>query len=140
MQFQHMENSYIRRLFFLFITTCILLVSQSHHAIPPYNKSNSRRELPKVAKHLYNTSSEWRRTVSQEVMGSIPRSCSFAKCNGCVPCRPIQMRVDPTGNSKTMGSSSGTTSTGYDPHAQDDGEQYYPQAWRCQCKGKFYMP
>ncbi|KAH7404780.1 hypothetical protein KP509_15G042300 [Ceratopteris richardii] len=51
-------------------------------------------------------------------VGSKPPSC-ISKCNGCHPCVPLRISVPP-GNPSLS--------------------EYYPEAWRCKCHGKFYMP
>ncbi|KAI4307556.1 hypothetical protein L6164_030730 [Bauhinia variegata] len=50
--------------------------------------------------------------------GSSPPRCT-AKCGKCTPCRPVHVPVPP-----------GTPVTA----------EYYPEAWRCKCGNKLYMP
>ncbi|KAL4587829.1 hypothetical protein LXL04_000703 [Taraxacum kok-saghyz] len=50
--------------------------------------------------------------------GSSPPRCAW-KCGRCTPCRPVHVPVPP-----------GTPVTA----------EYYPEAWRCKCKNKLYMP
>ncbi|KAF7833832.1 EPIDERMAL PATTERNING FACTOR-like protein 6 [Senna tora] len=50
--------------------------------------------------------------------GSSPPRCS-SKCGKCTPCRPVHVPVPP-----------GTPVTA----------EYYPEAWRCKCGNKLYMP
>lgn len=50
--------------------------------------------------------------------GSSPPRC-YAKCGKCTPCRPVHVAVPP-----------GTPVTA----------EYYPEAWRCKCGNKLYMP
>ncbi|XP_073028023.1 uncharacterized protein [Primulina eburnea] len=50
--------------------------------------------------------------------GSSPPHCT-SKCGRCVPCKPVQVTVPP-----------GTPVT----------TEYYPEAWRCKCGNKLYMP
>ncbi|XP_075521258.1 EPIDERMAL PATTERNING FACTOR-like protein 6 isoform X1 [Primulina tabacum] len=47
--------------------------------------------------------------------GSSPPRCT-SKCSRCVPCKPVRVTVPPE-----------TT-------------EYYPEAWRCKCRNKLYMP
>ncbi|KAI5079416.1 hypothetical protein GOP47_0004895 [Adiantum capillus-veneris] len=50
--------------------------------------------------------------------GSKPPRCE-TKCGKCTPCTPVRVPVQPG------------------PHKTSE---YYPEAWRCKCKGKLYMP
>ncbi|KAH7372781.1 hypothetical protein KP509_17G020700 [Ceratopteris richardii] len=51
-------------------------------------------------------------------VGSKPPTCA-SKCKGCKPCTPVRVSVPP-GNPTLS--------------------EYYPEAWRCKCHGKLYMP
>ncbi|KAI9118167.1 hypothetical protein K1719_010499 [Acacia pycnantha] len=51
-------------------------------------------------------------------LGSAPPRCA-SKCGSCRPCRPVHVPVPP-----------GTPVTA----------EYYPEAWRCKCGNKLYMP
>ncbi|XP_048226506.1 EPIDERMAL PATTERNING FACTOR-like protein 4 [Ricinus communis] len=50
--------------------------------------------------------------------GSSPPRC-ISKCGSCTPCKPVHVPVPP-----------GTPVT----------TEYYPEAWRCKCGNKLYMP
>ncbi|CAN0901727.1 EPIDERMAL PATTERNING FACTOR-like protein 6 [Linum grandiflorum] len=50
--------------------------------------------------------------------GSSPPRCTW-KCGKCTPCKPVHVSVPP-----------GTPVTA----------EYYPEAWRCKCGNKLYMP
>ncbi|KAG8633696.1 hypothetical protein MANES_18G139700v8 [Manihot esculenta] len=50
--------------------------------------------------------------------GSSPPRCT-GKCGNCTPCKPVHVAVPP-----------GTPVTA----------EYYPEAWRCKCGNKLYMP
>ncbi|XP_068644566.1 EPIDERMAL PATTERNING FACTOR-like protein 4 [Aristolochia californica] len=50
--------------------------------------------------------------------GSSPPRCT-SKCGKCSPCKPVHVPVPP-----------GTPVT----------TEYYPEAWRCKCGNKLYMP
>nr|DAD25821.1 TPA_asm: hypothetical protein HUJ06_027289 [Nelumbo nucifera] len=50
--------------------------------------------------------------------GSSPPRCT-SKCGKCTPCKPVHVPVPP-----------GTPVT----------TEYYPEAWRCKCGSKLYMP
>ncbi|XP_043724814.1 EPIDERMAL PATTERNING FACTOR-like protein 6 isoform X2 [Telopea speciosissima] len=51
-------------------------------------------------------------------VGSSPPRCT-SKCGKCTPCKPVHVPVPP-----------GTPVT----------TEYYPEAWRCKCGNKLYMP
>ncbi|KAH0886480.1 hypothetical protein HID58_062576 [Brassica napus] len=51
-------------------------------------------------------------------LGSSPPRC-LSKCGRCTPCKPVHVPVPP-----------GTPVTA----------EYYPEAWRCKCGNKLYMP
>ncbi|XP_015621633.1 EPIDERMAL PATTERNING FACTOR-like protein 8 isoform X2 [Oryza sativa Japonica Group] len=59
----------------------------------------------------------WRRLLA-EGPGSYPPRCT-AKCGACVPCYPVHVAVPP-----------GVPVT----------TEYYPEAWRCKCGNRLYMP
>ncbi|XP_008243181.1 PREDICTED: EPIDERMAL PATTERNING FACTOR-like protein 6 [Prunus mume] len=50
--------------------------------------------------------------------GSSPPRCT-SKCGRCTPCKPVHVPVPP-----------GTPVT----------TEYYPEAWRCKCGNRLYMP
>ncbi|WMV34184.1 hypothetical protein MTR67_027569 [Solanum verrucosum] len=50
--------------------------------------------------------------------GSSPPTCRF-KCGRCSPCKPVRVSVHP-GFTFTL--------------------EYYPQAWRCKCGNRLFMP
>ncbi|XP_054820385.1 EPIDERMAL PATTERNING FACTOR-like protein 5 [Prosopis cineraria] len=50
--------------------------------------------------------------------GSFPPSCR-SKCGWCAPCEPVHVPIHP-GLSKPL--------------------EYYPEAWRCKCGNKLFMP
>ncbi|KAM0948043.1 putative EPIDERMAL PATTERNING FACTOR-like protein [Dioscorea sansibarensis] len=50
--------------------------------------------------------------------GSHPPRCQ-GKCGRCTPCLPVRVTVPP-----------GTPVT----------NEYYPEAWRCKCRNRLYMP
>ncbi|KAL5709875.1 hypothetical protein ACHQM5_020507 [Ranunculus cassubicifolius] len=51
-------------------------------------------------------------------LGSFPPRCK-AKCGNCTPCKPVHVPVPPGTSEPT---------------------EYYPEAWRCKCGNKLYMP
>eukprot|EP00250_Pteridium_aquilinum_P013318 c21269_g2_i1 orf=468-986(-) len=54
------------------------------------------------------------------LVGSSPPKC-VKKCGACTPCKSVLVPIH----------------TNYQPEAPTE---YYPEAWRCQCKGKIYNP
>nr|CAB3504676.1 unnamed protein product [Digitaria exilis] len=50
--------------------------------------------------------------------GSSPPTCR-SRCGGCHPCRPVHVAIQP-GRSFVL--------------------EYYPEAWRCKCGNKLFMP
>ncbi|EAY88647.1 hypothetical protein OsI_10121 [Oryza sativa Indica Group] len=50
--------------------------------------------------------------------GSSPPTCR-SRCGGCHPCRPVHVAIQP-GRSFPL--------------------EYYPEAWRCKCGDKLFMP
>ncbi|KAL5226944.1 hypothetical protein ABZP36_015209 [Zizania latifolia] len=59
----------------------------------------------------------WRRLLA-EGPGSYPPRCT-AKCGACSPCDPVHLAVPP----------------GVPVSAE-----YYPEAWRCKCGNRLYVP
>ncbi|KAL5702198.1 hypothetical protein ACHQM5_027443 [Ranunculus cassubicifolius] len=57
-----------------------------------------------------------RRRMSR--LGSAPPTCR-SKCGRCLPCKPVHVPIQP-GRSMTL--------------------EYYPEAWRCKCGNKLFMP
>ncbi|KAJ0232720.1 EPIDERMAL PATTERNING FACTOR-like protein 4 [Hirschfeldia incana] len=51
-------------------------------------------------------------------LGSSPPTCR-SKCGKCQPCKPVHVPIQP-GMSITL--------------------EYYPEAWRCKCGDKLFMP
>jgi len=59
-----------------------------------------------------------RRRLLAEGPGSYPPRCA-SKCGDCSPCYPVHVAVPP-----------GVPVT----------TEYYPEAWRCKCGNRLYMP
>ncbi|KAL8055861.1 hypothetical protein ABFX02_04G082400 [Erythranthe guttata] len=51
--------------------------------------------------------------------GSSPPRCNY-KCGKCTPCKAVHVAVPPRGMRVTA--------------------EYYPEAWRCECGNRLYMP
>ncbi|OIW04408.1 hypothetical protein TanjilG_32600 [Lupinus angustifolius] len=60
----------------------------------------------------------WARRLLVGGPGSFPPRCT-SKCGNCTPCKPVHVPVPP-----------GTPVIA----------EYYPEAWRCKCGNKYYMP
>ncbi|KAI3993642.1 hypothetical protein MKX01_002655 [Papaver californicum] len=73
-----------------------------------------------ASKRLSDGSSKVRskKGFMMSVPGSSPPRCA-SKCGKCRPCKPVHVPVPP-----------GTPVT----------TEYYPEAWRCKCGNKLYMP
>ncbi|KAI5054068.1 hypothetical protein GOP47_0019676 [Adiantum capillus-veneris] len=54
------------------------------------------------------------------LVGSSPPKC-IKKCGKCTPCKSVLVPIHTTNSPATPA-------------------EYYPEAWRCQCKGKLYNP
>nr|ACL54281.1 unknown [Zea mays] len=63
------------------------------------------------------TTGQWRRLLA-DGPGSYPPRCT-SKCGDCSPCYPVHVAVPP-----------GVPVT----------TEYYPEAWRCKCGNRLYMP
>ncbi|XP_074558012.1 uncharacterized protein LOC141813907 [Curcuma longa] len=53
--------------------------------------------------------------------GSRPPRCT-SRCGTCTPCYPVHVSVPPRQQQKA------------------DAAEYYPEAWRCRCRGRLYVP
>ncbi|CAI9776809.1 unnamed protein product [Fraxinus pennsylvanica] len=79
---------------------------------------------------LNPTTSQFGRKIKEEVVervlpqrrlggpGSSPPTCR-SKCGQCLPCKPVQVPIQPRFSIPL---------------------EYYPEAWRCKCDNKFFMP
>ncbi|KAH7279856.1 hypothetical protein KP509_37G040800 [Ceratopteris richardii] len=74
----------------------------------------SRANKERSSYPLYKDDRETRALV-----GSSPPSC-YKKCGTCIPCKSALVPIH-TGSMIIR-------------------EEYYPEAWRCQCRGKIYNP
>ncbi|CAN6439626.1 unnamed protein product [Victoria cruziana] len=54
----------------------------------------------------------------RQLIGSWPPTCR-AKCGGCTPCQAVHVAIQP-GRSSPL--------------------EYYPEAWRCKCGKRLFMP
>ncbi|KAG6538282.1 hypothetical protein ZIOFF_003395 [Zingiber officinale] len=56
--------------------------------------------------------------------GSWPPKCT-SRCGTCTPCSPVHVSVPPRQQQKQK---------------KADAAEYYPEAWRCRCGGRLYVP
>ncbi|KAG6533972.1 EPIDERMAL PATTERNING FACTOR-like protein 4 [Zingiber officinale] len=56
--------------------------------------------------------------------GSRPPKCT-SRCGTCTPCSPVHVSVPPRQQQKQK---------------KADAAEYYPEAWRCRCGGRLYVP
>lgn len=61
----------------------------------------------------------WKRRILSGP-GSSPPDCT-SRCENCTPCKPVHVPIQPGRNSIGL-------------------MEYYPEAWRCKCKNKLFMP
>nr|XP_043610812.1 EPIDERMAL PATTERNING FACTOR-like protein 6 [Erigeron canadensis] len=114
-------------LFLFLISICILnnnhpslvyksgLASKHQDTVDLYfQDSASSKKVTTLPRTTTNTF--LRRRISGP--GSSPPRCSW-KCGRCTPCKPVHVPVPP-----------GTPVTA----------EYYPEAWRCKCGNRLYMP
>ncbi|XP_062186648.1 EPIDERMAL PATTERNING FACTOR-like protein 8 [Phragmites australis] len=76
-----------------------------------------RRTASSCANQGCSRGGQWRRLLA-EGPGSYPPRCT-SKCGDCSPCYPVHVAVPP-----------GVPVT----------TEYYPEAWRCKCGNRLYMP
>ncbi|CAN7115264.1 unnamed protein product [Brassica rapa subsp. narinosa] len=123
-------------LFYIFLLCVVLYVLAT--SIPPSSLSSPYIRNSNSGKlgHFYAQEEEGKSTLVIKTMrigdwtkeaelrrilkglGSSPPRCT-SKCGRCTPCKPVHVPV-----------SSGTPVTA----------EYYPEAWRCKCGNKLYMP
>ncbi|KAJ4719207.1 Epidermal patterning factor-like protein [Melia azedarach] len=96
---------------FSFKTTCLGIKCKSS-----VKADLSSQEIDVQAKNIYMGQDVGRKLLGGP--GSSPPRCT-SKCGKCTPCKPVHVPVPP-----------GTPVTA----------EYYPEAWRCKCGNKLYMP
>ncbi|WOH12794.1 hypothetical protein DCAR_0832302 [Daucus carota subsp. sativus] len=104
--------SYIIALFFVVFAASAVATRTSTHR--------------KLGGGVVEKGEEWKEEFEREMMsrrklsgpGSSPPSCR-SKCGRCTPCSPVHIPVHP-GFTLPL--------------------EYYPEAWRCKCRNKLYMP
>ncbi|KAI3461716.1 hypothetical protein Pfo_018379 [Paulownia fortunei] len=93
-------------------TTCLLTLKDDNNCF----KNSERNKIWEMAEGGTRGMGGARRLLGG--LGSSPPRCS-SKCGRCTPCKPVHVPVPP-----------GTPVT----------TEYYPEAWRCKCGNKLYMP
>ncbi|KAL1192754.1 EPIDERMAL PATTERNING FACTOR-like protein 6 [Cardamine amara subsp. amara] len=121
-------------IFLLFFALCVIttFITPSSLSSPYIRNSNSEKPrnfyaqeeekstvvIKKMRKIGDDQSKEAELRRNLRGLGSFPPRCS-SKCGRCTPCKPVHVPVPP-----------GTPVTA----------EYYPEAWRCKCGNKLYMP
>ncbi|KAK1428608.1 hypothetical protein QVD17_17447 [Tagetes erecta] len=111
-------------LFMFFISICLLknpsLVYRLKMASKHQQGSDLYFQIQDVANNEKQTLWPWTTTSRRRLTGpgSSPPRCAW-KCGRCTPCKPVHVPVPP-GNPVTA--------------------EYYPEAWRCKCGNRLYMP
>ncbi|XP_042410819.1 EPIDERMAL PATTERNING FACTOR-like protein 5 [Zingiber officinale] len=81
---------------------------------------SQREELISAEAEVAEEGKRLRRKLMEP--GSHPPRC-VDKCDGCAPCRPLRVRVPPAAAAEI-----------------EEAAEYYPEVWRCQCGGRYFMP
>ncbi|KAF3777436.1 EPIDERMAL PATTERNING FACTOR-like protein 4 [Nymphaea thermarum] len=84
-------------------------------------REESRRWQPSLLPHRISGSgggSRDFRSKKRQLIGSWPPTCR-AKCGGCAPCQAVHVPIQP-GRSNPL--------------------EYYPEAWRCKCRNRLFLP
>ncbi|KAF2612223.1 hypothetical protein F2Q70_00008173 [Brassica cretica] len=114
------EDKYSNRLWsvhHIWVPALRLSVFQSRPSIKLEEEGKSTLVIKKMRRiGDWSKEAELRRILRG--LGSSPPRCT-SKCEGCTPCRPVHVPV-PSGTPVTA--------------------EYYPEAWRCKCGNKLYMP
>ncbi|KAJ8768838.1 hypothetical protein K2173_023742 [Erythroxylum novogranatense] len=116
---------YCVSIFFFFLSFCALFTSitSTVTCIDPRCSLSGKADI--YFQDLERRKDEMTKEASLNVarrvlsgLGSSPPHCG-SKCGKCTPCQPVHVPVPP-----------GTPVTA----------EYYPEAWRCKCGNKLYMP
>ncbi|KAJ0809472.1 putative EPIDERMAL PATTERNING FACTOR-like protein [Helianthus annuus] len=109
-------------LFLFFISFCLL---KNPSLVYRFALASKHQESDLYFQDIANSEKEtlwaWTTTTSRRRLtgpGSSPPRCAW-KCGRCTPCKPVHVPVPP-GNPVTA--------------------EYYPEAWRCKCGNRLYMP
>ncbi|WJX14677.1 hypothetical protein P8452_04898 [Trifolium repens] len=100
----------------------ISLLFSSTFAITILAPQPSSGTVKEEEKENGSPASQWKRDVAEQKNrggpGSTPPSCR-SKCGWCNPCHPVHVPVQP----------------GFIIRLE-----YYPEAWRCKCGNKLFLP
>ncbi|KAK1379977.1 Epidermal patterning factor-like protein [Heracleum sosnowskyi] len=111
----HHRTVSITALFFVvFAVSAVATRTSTHRKLGGEMKEEG--EDPSVSFQIFEREIMNRRRLSGP--GSSPPSCR-SKCGRCSPCSPVHIPVHP-GFTLPL--------------------EYYPEAWRCKCRNKLYMP
>lgn len=101
---------------------------ETEFAVVTWKRGRHYQDFPPLDISIFRVNVEGA-TMNREVktiyghrllLGSAPPSCS-GKCGSCVPCSPIHISLG-------------------GPHGSLTQQEYYPEAWRCKCGNRFFMP
>ncbi|KAK1426880.1 hypothetical protein QVD17_15560 [Tagetes erecta] len=113
--------------FFFFTSICIFknphpsLVSRFELASKDQMTTDLHLQVQDIVHYEKKTMLTWTTTTSRRRLtgpGSSPPRCAW-RCGRCTPCKAVHVSVPP-----------GTPVTA----------EYYPEAWRCKCGNRLYMP
>ncbi|KAA8543669.1 hypothetical protein F0562_021585 [Nyssa sinensis] len=119
--------------FIIFFSTCALISSTINSKTPcldirclltgkaNFYSQELERSMEKMNDDQGNRGISFSMPRTRRILGgpgSSPPRCT-SKCGRCTPCKPVHVPVPP-----------GTPVTA----------EYYPEAWRCKCGNKLYMP
>ncbi|KAK9057520.1 hypothetical protein SSX86_022356 [Deinandra increscens subsp. villosa] len=101
-------------LFLFFISLCVLIKNPS--LVYRFGMDSKHQDSDLYFQIQDTATTYMRRRLTGP--GSSPPRCAW-KCGRCTPCKPVHVPVPP-GNPVTA--------------------EYYPEAWRCKCGDRLYMP
>ncbi|TVU36655.1 hypothetical protein EJB05_18598 [Eragrostis curvula] len=118
-----MERSRRRRSMLKLAALCFVVVAVSlccvWSMVPPRSDFRTGTPASCADQGCSRDGGQWqRRRLLSEGPGSYPPRCA-SKCGACSPCYPVHVAVPP-----------GVPVT----------TEYYPEAWRCKCGNRLYMP
>ncbi|KAH7373123.1 hypothetical protein KP509_17G038100 [Ceratopteris richardii] len=106
--------------------SCGLLIAPLLLVLPLLLTTASNASLHEETLSAFERMAQNRRVAHEmrRLIGSAPPRC-FKRCGGCNPCSSVLVPIHQN----------------LDALSRPRGEaEYYPVAWRCQCRGKIYYP
>ncbi|KAJ6820233.1 EPIDERMAL PATTERNING FACTOR-like protein 6 [Iris pallida] len=100
-----------------FVFSCSLFVGAITSTSHSSDISGSKPDTYSHSQQVF-VGNSWRRQLVGP--GSYPPRCT-GKCGRCAPCRPVHVPVPPGTGTHVVG-------------------EYYPEAWRCKCGNRLYIP